>query len=179
VQRALALQLNEGDVLTECRIKTMSDGDDDSLDFSGAFRSAEHVNKLILHSDRLRDAFLELSDLPGASNIKILVSPSAPYFRLSACGQFGVCEVDFAQGADSFSHFECPVQLCYEYRLTLLHQAAKPLADAEKTFLRMNSEGMLSIQHLIRQADGQKTYVDFFLLAADFAHDDAGLQQQE
>jgi len=55
--------------------------------------------------------------------------------------------------------------------MPLLMLAAKPLADAEKTFLRMNSEGMLSIQHLIRQ-DNYKIYVDFFLLAADLLMED-------
>jgi len=134
----------------------MSDGDDDSFDFTSAFRACEHVNKGIVQSERLRDAFLEVDDIAGASTVRISMGPSAPFFRLSCLGQASSCDVDFADS--TFILYQCESEMSFEYRLPLLRLAVKPLADAEKTFIKINSQGMLSIQHLIR-IDAQKTCV--------------------
>ena len=162
------LVLMEGTVVNECKIRTIVEEDEDGglLDFAGAFRAVGVKNRAILPSEHLRDAFSELSELPGATTVSVLMSPQRPFFRLSAQGQNGSCEIEFPHGHESFTQLMCEVPLEFEYRLSLLQHAGRALATADKTFLRMNQDGMLSIQHMmVQSAEGGKTYVDFFVLA--------------
>ena len=55
------------------------------------------VNRVIIQSQHLREAFSELSDLPGAANVSITMAPAEPYFQLSAAGSVGTCTVSFPQ----------------------------------------------------------------------------------
>jgi hypothetical protein len=164
---SLSLQLMEAGAVTECLIRTLCDAADDeqALDFAGAFRAADSMNKAIVPSEQLKDAFAELAELQGASHVSLSMNPAAPYLRLSTEGETGICFIDF--GSEFFSLFDAPASLTFSYRLNLLQRASKPLGEAEKTFMRVNSDGILSFQHLIRQGDGQKTYVDFYVLACE------------
>jgi len=164
------LQLVENGALTECKIRTLIDDGEDlqMLDFAGAFLDATSVNKAVLASEPLRDAFNELSELPGVSIISITMEKEPlPLLRLSAEGEAGLCFIDF--GREAFTLFDVSSPLTFSYRLNLLQRSLKPLSEADKTFMRMNSEGMLSFQHLIRQPDNQKTYVDFYVLPCEEA----------
>mmetsp|Transcript_8027 Transcript_8027/g.9180 ORF Transcript_8027/g.9180 Transcript_8027/m.9180 type:complete len:345 (-) Transcript_8027:885-1919(-) len=180
-EECFSLQLAEGRLLTECKIKTMietadsgidrdsqgqaDDIEKDMVDFAAAFSSVEVVNKGIVKSDQLRDAFSELSELPGAATVSVLMSPEAPFFRLRTQGQTASCEIDFPKGDETFTQLLCQKTMLCEYRLSLLQQAGKALSVSDKTFVRMNAEGTLSVQHMITHQDGQKTYVDYFILA--------------
>jgi len=174
---ALSLQLIEVGATTECLIRIISEDydDDEPLDFAKAFRAASSINKAIVLSDQLRDAFVELSDVQGAGAVRITVGPTAPMLRLSTDGDAGVCYIDF--GSEFFSSFEATSALDFSYRLNLLQRASKPLTEAEKTFLRLNSDGILSFQHLIRQTEGQRTYVEFYVVSTDESA--AGLEEPE
>ncbi|KAH9259973.1 hypothetical protein BASA81_001733 [Batrachochytrium salamandrivorans] len=170
----LSMQLVEVGAVTECMIRTIAydewDGGDEIFDFAGAFRQADSVNKAIVASDLFRDAFQELSELYGAQSVTVTMDPSS--LRLSARSETGVCYIDF--GKAFFSLFECNASLEFTYRLALLQRASKPLGEAEKTFMRVNSEGILSFQHLLKQSGGgEKTYVDVFVLA-DFEEGEEG-----
>jgi hypothetical protein len=161
----LTLQLMEPDSTTECVIRTLADDIDDEgvPDFASAFRASSTINKAIILSAPLRDAFSDLAELPGASQMTVAMNPTEPELRLSAEGEHGVYFVDFKRS--SFDLFEVKSPVLFAYKLSLMERALKPLADSEKTFIRVNGDGILSLQHLIRQAEGQKTYVDFYVLA--------------
>ena len=190
-EECFSMQLMEGEVLTECKIRTIaetmdedersraSDEDDDEdagpmskVDFSSAFRNSRVVNKGIVKSDLLREAFFELGELPGAATVNVLMSPAAPFFQLSADGQATSCRIDFPHGDETFAQLTCEKTMNCEYSLGLLQQAGKALGFSDKTFLRMNNEGTLSVQHMILQPDGKKTYVDYYILA-DVDDDDS------
>lgn len=168
----LSVQLVEVGAVTECMIRTIAydewdAGGDEMPDFDDAFRQADSINKAIVMSDLFRDAFQELNELYGAQSVTITMDPSS--LRLSARSESGICFIDF--GKEFFSLFECNAALEFTYRLALLQRASKPLGEAEKTFMRINSEGMLSFQHLLKQSGGgEKTYVDVFVLA-DYEED--------
>ena len=82
--RTLRLLLEEGGVLTECEIRTIPAGDE--LQFPSVFRETPCANRAWLKSEHLREAFAELSDLPGASTVTVYMAPHQPHLRLSAVG---------------------------------------------------------------------------------------------
>jgi hypothetical protein len=176
---ALTLQLIETESITECVIRTLADDteEEQALDFATAFRASDINSKAIVHSEQFRDAFMELAELPGASIVAVSMNSVHPMLRMSAEGDSGSCFIDF--GSDSFSLFQCTNPLLFTYKLSLLERASKPLAEAEKTFMRINGDGILSLQNLIKQPQGEKTYVDFFVLACEDGRDIGGPDESD
>jgi len=58
------------------------------------------VFRAILKSEILKEAIAELSELPGASTIRVRVSPASPYFHLSAAGHHGHLEIAFSKHSE-------------------------------------------------------------------------------
>ncbi|XP_058851645.1 cell cycle checkpoint protein RAD1-like isoform X2 [Acipenser ruthenus] len=71
----LTLFLEEGGVVTVCKINTQEP--EETLDFD--FCSTNVINKVILQSDSLREAFSELD--MTSEVLQITMSPDKPYFR--------------------------------------------------------------------------------------------------
>lgn len=73
----LTLFLEEGGVVTVCKINTQEP--EEPIDFD--FCSTNVTNKVILQSDSLKEAFSELD--MTSEVLQITMSPSHPYFRYS------------------------------------------------------------------------------------------------
>jgi len=71
----LTLFLEEGGVVTVCKINTQEP--EEPIDFD--FCSTNVTNKVILQSDSLKEAFSELD--MTSEVLQITMSPSHPYFR--------------------------------------------------------------------------------------------------
>jgi hypothetical protein len=144
--------------------------------------------KAVVKSDALRDAFIELSELPGAAQVRLLMSRQAPHLVLSAKGDSSSCEIEFPQqahtetfhslsfplmdagaGGSVFAQTQTPInqsdRWAYHYHLGSLQQALKALPHAAETYLRMNTAGMLCVQHMVSHQTG-RSFVDF-LIAVD------------
>lgn len=172
--RTLRLMLEEGGVLTECEIRTIPAGDE--LDFPTAFRRSRILNKAWIRSEYLREAFIELSDLRGASTVTLYMAPHAPHLQLSASGNAGSCTVDFPMGSESFMSFDSEREQLFNYHLSLLQFAFRGLAKAEESFLRINEDGMLNLHHrVVQQEDGEDAFVSFIMLPDET---EAGSQAQ-
>ena len=78
----LMLFLEEGGVVTVCKINTQEP--EETLDFD--FCSTNVINKIILQSEGLREAFSELD--MTSEVLQITMSPDKPYFRylIKQCG---------------------------------------------------------------------------------------------
>ena len=97
----LVLVLEEDGVLTDCSIKTLEP--DEILDFN--FCSTNVINKIIMKSECLKEAFSELdmtSDI-----LQFLMSPDPPHFRLSTFGNAGSTHSDFPKESDMMESFQC------------------------------------------------------------------------
>ena len=70
-------------VVTDCSINTQEP--DELADFN--FASANVTNKIIMRSVALKDTFQELD--MTSEFVQILMSPDAPYFRISTFGNTG------------------------------------------------------------------------------------------
>ncbi|XP_071946302.1 cell cycle checkpoint protein RAD1-like isoform X2 [Antedon mediterranea] len=97
----LLLMLEENGVLTDCSIKTLES--DETLDFN--FTSANVINKIIMKSECLKEAFQELD--MTSEVLEILLSPDKPHFRLTTYGVSGSAFSDFPRESDLIESFQC------------------------------------------------------------------------
>nr|QIC49982.1 cell cycle checkpoint protein RAD1 [Actinia equina] len=161
----LVLMLEEGGVLTDCSIQT--EEPDEILDFD--FSSANVLNKIIMKSECLREAFNELDMTSDV--LQILMSPDNPYFRLSTFGHAGSTHSDFPKDSDMVESFECEQTQTNRYKINLVKPSTKALHLSSKISIRMDDRGFLSLQYMIINEDSQVCFVEY-LCAPDEEVDD-------
>ncbi|NXY87705.1 RAD1 protein, partial [Alcedo cyanopectus] len=152
----LMLFLEEGGVVTICKINTQEP--EDLLDFD--FCSTKVVNKIILQSEGLREAFAELD--MTSEVLQITMSPDKPYFRLSTFGNAGSAHLDYPRDSDLMEAFHCNQTQTNRYKISLLKPSTKALAISCKVSIRTDAQGFLSLQYMIRNDDGQICFVEYY-----------------
>uniref|UniRef100_A0A8C9FD83 Cell cycle checkpoint protein RAD1 n=1 Tax=Pavo cristatus TaxID=9049 RepID=A0A8C9FD83_PAVCR len=152
----LMLFLEEGGVVTVCRINTQEP--EDLLDFN--FCSTNVINKIILQSEGLREAFSELD--MTSEVLQITMSPDKPYFRLSTFGNAGSAHLDYLKDSDLMEAFHCNQTQTNRYKISLLKPSTKALALSCKVSIRTDNRGFLSLQYMIRNEDGQICFVEYY-----------------
>ena len=65
------------------------------------------------------------------------------------------------------SEFYCKEERSWKYSRSLLLRCGKPLSLAMKTFLRVNVDGVICIQHLLNDDAEAHLYIDCFLHPLD------------
>ncbi|XP_065596067.1 cell cycle checkpoint protein RAD1 [Cyrtonyx montezumae] len=152
----LMLFLEEGGVVTVCKINTQEP--EDLLDFN--FCSTNVINKIILQSEGLREAFSELD--MTSEVLQITMSPDKPYFRLSTFGNAGSAHLDYPKDSDLMEAFHCNQTQTNRYKISLLKPSTKALALSCKVSIRTDNRGFLSLQYMIRNEDGQICFVEYY-----------------
>jgi len=159
--KPLLLMIEENDVLTDCGIHPS-----EPLPLTQFnIHTAEVISILVMKSQSLRDAFNELDWSNDFLTWEL--SPNAPHFRLKAQGTGTMCQVDYPQDCEVFNSFECTRAIKKDFKMKLLQPCLKALTIAERTQVRMNELGLLSLQHMILTVDGQYAFVDFFIMPMD------------
>ncbi|XP_009316735.1 PREDICTED: cell cycle checkpoint protein RAD1 [Pygoscelis adeliae] len=170
----LMLFLEEGGVVTVCKINTQEP--DELLDFD--FCSTKVVNKIILQSEGLREAFAELD--MTSEVLQITMSPDKPYFRLSTFGNAGSAHLDYPKDSDLMEAFHCNQTQTNRYKISLLKPSTKALALSCKVSIRTDAQGFLSLQYMIRNEDGQICFVEYYCCPdEDITEAEFLFQQQE
>ncbi|XP_053304109.1 cell cycle checkpoint protein RAD1 [Spea bombifrons] len=152
----LTLFLEEGGVVTVCKIQTQEP--EETLDFD--FSSTNVVNKIILQSEGLREAFSELD--MTSDFLQITMSPDKPYFRLSTFGSAGSAHLDYPKDSDLIEAFQCSQTQTNRYKISLIKPSTKALALSCKVSIRTDNRGFLSLQYMIRNEDGQICFVEYY-----------------
>ncbi|XP_013416653.1 cell cycle checkpoint protein RAD1 [Lingula anatina] len=152
----LKLMLEEEGVLTDCSIKTLEP--DDTLDFN--FSSANVINKIIMKSECLKEAFNELD--MTSEVLQIVMSPDRPYFRLSTFGNAGSTHSDFSKDSDMMEAFNCAQTQTNRYKVSLIKPSVKALASSVRVSIRTDNRGFLSLQFMIKLDDGQVCFVEYY-----------------
>ncbi|CAI9724798.1 cycle checkpoint RAD1-like [Octopus vulgaris] len=148
--------LEEDGVLTDCSIKTMEP--EEVLDFD--FCTENVVNKIIMKSECLREAFSELD--MTSSVLEFLLSPDPPYFRMSTFGNAGRTHSDFPRDSDMIESFQCQATQTNRYKISLLKPSVKALTISSRVSIRVDKRGFLSLQFMIKNEDGQVCFVEFY-----------------
>ena len=186
-----------GGIVSTCAIPglAVSDDYDDDSDEEGngasglaiAFRSSPIVARAIVKSDYLRDAVVELSDVPGAAAATIGISPKG--IDLAALGYSTECQVSLPHAGNGavFVSLECdpPKLHARTYPLHSVLSAFRGLEIASETCISINRRGMVAIQHQVvdeHVGNGQPNFVDFImgcLQDDDEDSDDDGYSDEE
>ena len=175
----LSITLDVDGVVTECELATLVT-DDVFLhnSYVQEFRTKRVVNQTIIRSERLREAFSELSDCPGASAICLTMSPKEPQFRMEARGSLFSLTIDLASSMmqsnaaklsksqassrsdDTFIDFKSVEHQMCKYRVKYLKHVFRALGVAKETMIQINEAGMLLVDHmLLDEGRATKIYV--------------------
>ncbi|XP_028604452.2 cell cycle checkpoint protein RAD1 [Podarcis muralis] len=152
----LTLFLEDGGVVTVCKINTQEP--EEILDFD--FCSTNVVNKIILQSEGLREAFSELD--MSSEVLQITVSLEKSNLRLSTFGNAGSTHLDYPKDSDLIEAFHCNQSQTNRYKIALLKPSTKALVLSCKVSIRTDNRGFLSLQYMIRTEDGQICFVEFY-----------------
>ncbi|GLE06323.1 hypothetical protein PINS_up015570 [Pythium insidiosum] len=189
----LTLVVEDNGVICECAMQVLElEGNDMSqLEFESAFEQSAVLGRCIIQSEPLQDAFAELYDLPSAACVTISMFPDGDEnqidsdhrrrsvahaqgrcLSLSAQSETGSCEIEFARSSAAFIEFFCASSGDNEpcaatFHVAVLQQAFKALAHSNETFLRMNADGFLSVQHMIETGTGERAFVDALVSPED------------
>jgi hypothetical protein len=147
--------------------------DIDHFNFESAFENSLVMGKCIMMSQPLYDAFSELYDMPSAATVLVRmysVNGSAQSLSLRAESESGSCEIDFAATSSAFVDFSylSDKAECFAcFHVAVLQQALKALNHSIETFIRMNANGLLSVQHMIQVGSTDKAFIDVLLCPED------------
>ncbi|KAL6308005.1 Rad1/Rec1/Rad17 [Sparassis latifolia] len=109
-------------------------------------------------SSWLRDALSELD--PSCEKLTITGNPPPPpgraarasiqpRLRLQAAGTFGSTEMDYPSDKEVLETCECENTVSFSYRFSHISKTLRALQSSSKTSLRINEEGLLSLQFLM------------------------------
>ncbi|KAI0042109.1 Rad1-domain-containing protein [Auriscalpium vulgare] len=144
------------------------------------FDSDQTVLKIILKSSWLRDALSELDQstdkltfvgnppVPGQARAR---TTAKPIFRIEAIGTYGSTEMDYPNDRDVLETVECPHPVNFSYRYSHISKALKALGSSAKTSLRIDEDGLLSLQFLMPspkpRGGTSQAFVEFRCLPLD------------
>lgn len=183
VDNTLSILLGEERVVTDCNVK-IRNCEVEPLDFK--FKDFELISKAIIKSEVMMDALSEIDWLSKSIEIGLAVDESDPqenedsslssiqkgkvFFR-SADNVTGSLEVIIPSTNEGVQVFECHRASSAHYKLSHIQQCIKALNHSEKVCIRMNSEGTISLQFVIRATE-PVTYVEYLLLPVDMEMED-------
>ena len=72
------------------------------------------------------------------------------YLKITAAGSLGFSEVLIPRASDAYISFNCLHPISAPYNLKSLTLGMKALSLGKETFLRINAEGILCLQHQVR-----------------------------
>ncbi|KAF8191492.1 Rad1/Rec1/Rad17 [Mycena galopus ATCC 62051] len=152
------------------------------------FESDRIVLKIILKSSWLRDALSELD--PSCDKLTFIGNPppaaiangkqrqqpraadGAPMLRIQAAGTLGSTEMDYPNDRDVLETFECTRPVSFSYRFGHISRTLRALQSSTKTSLRIDDEGLLSLQFLMpspkaKTEGASDAFIEFRCLALD------------
>uniref|UniRef100_A0A1E1X4X0 Putative checkpoint 9-1-1 complex rad1 component n=1 Tax=Amblyomma aureolatum TaxID=187763 RepID=A0A1E1X4X0_9ACAR len=152
----LVMFLEEGGVVTDCKIRTLESEGVMSFDLS----KDNVINVVILKSESIKEVWSELD--ASSEDLEVFMSPNEPYFRLSTFGPAGTVEVAYSKESDYVDSFQCKKEQKNLYRLNLMKPCIKALNLSSKVAIRTDQLGLLCFQFLIRTDEGTATFVEYY-----------------
>lgn len=153
--------------ITTCEIQTTEEEGVPELNFDDSLK----VIKIILRSSWLSDALSELD--PSCDKLTFLGIPASEEtgsneeqpktkatLRITAEGTFGSTQMDYPYARDVLETFECLEPVKFTYRMTHIASALKAMQTSLKTSLRIDQDGLLSLQFMMTAA-GPGIFIEF------------------
>lgn len=152
----LCIVLEEASITTTCELTIYEP--DPVADIP--FDKSRLVQKIIMRSSWLHDAITELS-ATSPSKVTMIASSSSHYFALSSDGPHGSATVEFSTDPQLLETFEVSQRVVNTYKYSLVKTTSRAMALASKVSIRVDEQGVLSLQFLIELETGIKSFVDF------------------
>jgi len=178
-RQCIELILEEGGVISECILTCIESTESDDIRLSDELniRSAPIIARAVAKSTHLKLAFAEV-DIPGAQLVHIKFNAeNPPYLEIMTRNEALSINVNlpFSATTDVFTDLSADENVEYFYHLSLLRPCLKVLQHADHTYIRINQNGMLSLQHILPTHDERITnWIEFTICAHD-PHEDNGL----
>lgn len=163
----LSIHMSESGVTTTCELTTYEADSNEDIPFN---RDALAL-KTILRSSFLLDAITELSAMsPESLTITAQPLSRSANLSLSASGALGSATVDFKADGTSdtpiLETYQCADSTSASFKFSLIKSAQRAMASAAKVSLRLDEEGVLSLQFLVEIEAGASgsegvAFVDF------------------
>lgn len=129
-----------------------------------SFRAHPENCRIVIMSETLKEAF---NDLDWSSPYCTwFISNEHPYLRITTESPNGTFEVELPHDSEAYDRFEVTTPSTFRYKLKHFQPCAKALSLAEKSQIRINSAGVISLQHLLHNDLGT-TYVDYLIVPLD------------
>lgn len=147
---------------TTCEVTTLEPEPNLELPFD----DEEKVVKLIMKSSWLREALSEIDQ--SCDTLTIICTPAVagkrqPSLRIHAVGSFGSTEMDYPNDREVLEVFECVERVSFNYRFSHIARALRALQSSLKVSLRIDSDGLLSLQFMMPASQG--ALIEFKCLA--------------
>ncbi|KAJ1520510.1 hypothetical protein ONE63_003633 [Megalurothrips usitatus] len=153
----LLLMLEEDGTILDSSIKTSDPGE--VADFSFADDSV--INKVILRSEFLKEILDEMDS--SCDLVGIELSATFPYFRFHTSSRLGESEFHVEKTSEMIEFFDCKVRTAFRYRYDHLKHTIKAIGVSQKVSMRMDENGLLCFQCMMKMDDGQICFVEFFV----------------
>jgi hypothetical protein len=164
------LNLEDSGILTTCELSSIHlDMHDEELQggLFATFRDAPEESAVILRSETLRENMQELFDVPGAGYVQVRFDTSGMWMASNGTDE-SICELHIPCSADIFVSYQIQERVAtWSYPLSSMQLAMKALGVAKETFLRINSDGLMCIQHQVEGKSGKEIFVDFLIVSAE------------
>ncbi|XP_053999476.1 cell cycle checkpoint protein RAD1-like isoform X1 [Hylaeus anthracinus] len=157
VGHPVTVLIEEDGIITDCSLKTQQP--DELLDFH--LEPENVLNKVVLQTELLKDILSELD--PTSDLIELLLSPAAPFFRISTAGLAGICHVELPHDGELIDNFQCNSTSTSSYKLSHIKPAMKALLYANKVSLRTDTCGLLCFQYMVKTDEGHTCYIEYYV----------------
>ncbi|KAF9265823.1 Rad1-domain-containing protein [Marasmius fiardii PR-910] len=150
--------------------------------------------KVILKSSWLKEALSEID--PSCDKLTFIANPpdqtftdgtaarqnqrararAKPILRIRATSTHGTTEMEYVNDRDVLETFDCSASVSFSYRFVHITRAMRALQTSVKTSLRIDKEGLLSLQFLMpaqrsrregMHGGGQSHFIEFCCLPLD------------
>ena len=155
----LCIDLEESGITTTCELTTYEPDPVPDIPFD----QQSLVQKIIMQASLLHDAVSELS-ATNPSKVTMIASKRGRYLALSSTGAHGSATVEFSTDPQLFETFDVSQRVVNTYKYSLMQNASRTMATASKVSVRVDQQGVLSLQFLIELDTGLKSFVDFIFV---------------
>ena len=157
--------LEDSGIHTTCNLTSLCTDEDEEekSNFFAAFSESEEEWSMLIKSDPLKEAMQELLDVSGANSVRMELKRQGVNLSTMGVGEC-MCEIDIPRQSDAFLSYvrsgEGTGTVVWTYSLSSIHLGMKALGVAKETYIRINVEGMICIQHQVTTKDGRDNFID-------------------
>lgn len=127
--------------------------------------------KIIMKATWLHDAISELSST-GPQNLVLFASPLQPYLKLSSEGPYGSISVEFSKDPKLLEAWQIVEESVNVYQFSSIKSTLKAMSIASKVSMRVDNQGVLSLQFMVEVESGGVNFVDYRILPKIREEDD-------